>query len=112
MRKAVVLIVLVLFTLTSCVSTTMVRFDSNVDGAEVRLDDRPVGHTPMVMKISNGIWENPNAMVSADGYRDLHTELDKELKAINLVFGLILWWPSLLYVWGPDSYQYYQLVEE
>ena len=39
-------------------------------------------------------------------------EVRKELKGVNLIFGLILWWPSLLWVWGPSAYQYFDLIEE
>jgi hypothetical protein len=111
MRK-LISIVLVLTILSGCVSTTMVRIETNVEDAEVTVDGVPLGETPVVMQMSNGIWNDPVIAISADGYRDYYGVVSKELKAVNLVCGLLLWWPSLLYVWGPKPYQLFVLVEE
>ena len=47
--------------------------------------------------------------IKKDGYRDLYTELNKEVKGVNLVCGLLLWLPSLLWVYGPKKNQNYML---
>ncbi len=76
------------------------------------LDGQPIGQTPTVTQVSNAAWNNPLVKIEADGYRPYVGNLDKELKIVNGVFGLFLWWPSLLWVWGPEPIQYFHLQEE
>ncbi|MDA3950716.1 MAG: PEGA domain-containing protein [Spirochaeta sp.] len=102
--------VLVLVTsFTSCVTNTRVTFETDVPGADVYIDDRLVGQTPITEKMSNAVWRDPDIDIEIDGYRAIRTELDKEIKVVNLIFGLTIWWPSLLWVYGPDNDQYYRL---
>ncbi|AEE17597.1 PEGA domain-containing protein [Treponema brennaborense] len=94
---------------TGCVSGTNVRFVSDVPGAQVYVDGELVGTTPTAVKLSNAVWESPDVLIVKEGYKDTYTELKKEVKPVNLVCGLLLWWPSLLYVYGPKQNQSYVL---
>ncbi len=40
------------------------------------------------------------------------TTLDKEVKMVNLVCGILLWWPSLLWVYGPEPVQNVTMVQK
>lgn len=93
---------LLLAMFSSCVSSTRVNFNTDVDGEEI-------GTTPAQIKLSNAIWENPDVVIKKDGYKDLYTDLNKEVKGVNLVCGLLLWTPSLLFVYGPKKSQHYML---
>lgn len=107
-----VAVLLLLVSLAGCVSSTKVTFATDVDGAEVYVDGELVGTTPVQTKLSNAIWEDPDVLIRKDGYKDLHSSVNKELKTVNLVCGILLWWPSLLYVSGPKKTQNYILTPE
>ena len=94
---------------SSCVSSTRVNFNTDVDGATVYVDGEEIGTTPAQIKLSNAVREIPDVVIKKDGYRDLYTELNKEVKGVNLVCGLLLWLPSLLWVYGPKKNQNYML---
>lgn len=111
MKRAIAGLVLVPFLITSCVTGTNVTFESNPPGAQVYLDNRPIGRTPVSHRIGNGFWVDPQIRVELDGYLPVTDRLEKEIKAVNLVFGLLLWVPAYLWVWGPKSNQYYTLRE-
>lgn len=110
---AMVLIgILVVSLLSGCVSTTNVHFATNVSGAKITVDGKDIGTTPTEYKMSNAIWEDPDIVISKDGYKTINVSPEKELKTVNLVCGILLWWPSLLYVSGPKSNQNFELVPE
>lgn len=102
-------ILLVIFC-ASCVTQTRVNFLTDVDGAEVYVDGEKIGTTPIQKKLSNAVWEDPDILIKKEGYKDLYTGLNKEIKGVNLVSGLLLWWPSLFWVYGPKKNQSYMLV--
>ena len=111
--KQIVLVTLAVGVLLSgCVMTSSVTFDSDPQGADVYVDHRLLGRTPVTISMSNAIWESATVMYRMDGYREARIPVDKEVKATNLVVGLILWWPSLLWVYGPSEYQYVTLIEQ
>ena len=85
------------------------RFETNEPGAQVMIDGENIGITPTQVKMSNAIWEDPDVLIKKEGFKDLRLGLDKEVKGVNLVCGLILWWPSLLWVYGPEKNQYFEL---
>ena len=97
---------------TGCVTSTRVRINSDVEGAEVYIDGQKIGTTPTEIALSNAIWEDPDVVLKKEGYKDLHTNVKKEVKAVNLVSGLLLWLPSLLWVYGPKSNQNYMMIPE
>lgn len=103
---------LVVSLFSGCVSTTNVRFNTNVSGAKITVDGKEIGTTPTQRKMSNAIWEDPDIVITKDGYKTLYVSEEKELKAVNLVCGLLIWWPSLLYVSGPKANQNFQLIPE
>jgi hypothetical protein len=110
MKRLMLLFLAVMVLLSSCVSNTMVRFDTPADEARIYLDGVEIDENEAI-ELSNALWENPDLMIEADGYETYYGEVEKELKGTNLIFGLILWWPSLLYVWGPSAQQFIQLRE-
>jgi hypothetical protein len=111
--KAIGAIFLCLFAasiLSGCVTATNVRFEANVKDATVAIDGKKVGATPAQESLSNAIWEDPDVIVSKEGYKTLRTKLSKEVKPVNLICGIILFWPSLLWCYGPKAEQYFELI--
>lgn len=109
-KNSVILFLIIL--ISGCVSSTLVTIDSNVDGAEVIIDGVPMGNTPIQAEFSNAVWEDPTILITKNGYFDSKQVFKKEVKSTNLVVGLILWWPSLLWCYGPSEYQYFDLKEK
>jgi hypothetical protein len=112
MKKIVLLLMICVVCFSGCVTHTNVLFKTENPGAKVYIDHVYIGETPVTKRISNAIWEDPDIMLKMEGYTNIRTGLDKEIKPVNLIFGLILWWPSLLWVYGPDPIQYYTLEKE
>ena len=111
MKKLLALAIVVVL-LSGCVTNTMVRIDSTPENAEVYIDNEKIGQTPVVVQMSNLFWKDPDVIIKAEGYKDLYTSLDKEVKIVNLISGIVFFgWP-LLWVWGPEKSQYYNLIEE
>lgn len=106
------LIVTVGMTFTGCVTSTNVRFTSDEPGATIMIDGENVGTTPTQVKMSNAIWEDPDVLIKKEGFKDLNVGVKKEVKPVNLICGIIIWWPSLLWVYGPKQNQSYVLVPE
>ncbi|MBN2874298.1 MAG: PEGA domain-containing protein [Spirochaetales bacterium] len=104
------LLVLMVFLFSGCVTNTNVRFETSEPGAMVMIDGESIGTTPAQVQMSNAIWEDPDVLIKMEGYKDVRAGVDKEVKGVNLIFGLILWWPSLLWVYGPEANQYYELI--
>lgn len=102
--------ILLVVVCASCVTQTRVNFSTDVDGAEVFVDGEKIGTTPVQKKLSNVVLENPDILIKKEGYKDLYTDLKKEIKGVNLVSGLILFWPALFWVYGPKKNQSYILV--
>lgn len=102
--------ILLVVVCASCVTQTRVNFSTDVDGAEVFVDGEKIGTTPVQKKLSNVVWENPDILIRKEGYKDLYTDLKKEIKGVNLVSGLFLFWPALFWVYGPKKNQSYILV--
>jgi hypothetical protein len=111
MRKALVVVALFAALLSGCVMNTMVTIDSQPQGAEVFIDGKPVGETPTQTRLSNAAWEDPIVRLTKEGHRTVVDDLDKEIKIFNGIVGFF-WWPTWLWVWGPDNIQYYYLAEE
>ena len=106
------LVIFLAFFLSGCVSNTSAIFKTNVDNVKVAVDGEGVGHTPTQATLGNALWDDPTVVLTKSGYKTNHVVIKKELKVINLVFGIILWWPSLLYVWGPAPVQYFEMIPE
>ena len=108
--SGIVIIFTIIVLLSSCVTATRVTINTDVEGATVYVDGKNVGTTPAQIVLSNAIWENPDVVLKKDGYKDLHTDLHKEVKAVNVIFGLLFWYPSLLWCYGPKSTQNFVLL--
>lgn len=89
--------------LTSC--STMVRIETpGVEGAMIKINDKPMGKTPFKKSLSDAIWEEYNIEVTKEGYKTYYGRLEKEVKVGALVGGIIVW-PFLLWVYGPEPFQ-------
>lgn len=105
-------LLLVCFVLSSCVTTTMVNFNSDIPGAEVIVDGEILGQTPFKAEVSNAIWKNQEVIVKKNGLKDLHTILNKEPKVFNIVSAIIFpgtVYLPLLWCYGPKENQYFTL---
>lgn len=114
MKKSffVVSILLLISVCSSCVTNTRVQIDSDVQGASVYVEGEYVGETPCEVKVSNATWKDIDIVLKKDGYRILKTEAVKEIKIINLAFGVSIWWPSLLWCYGPRAHQLFFMYPE
>jgi hypothetical protein len=110
-RKALIILCGVLaISLSSCVTSSRVRIETNVVGSEIKIDGKKVGNSPVTVTLSNAFWNDPVILISKDGYLPLNTTLKKQIKPINLIFGLTIWEPSLIWCYGPADYQYFELL--
>jgi hypothetical protein len=106
--KSLALMTIVMLLISSC--STMVRIDTpDVRGATVRLDGEKLGTAPIEKKLSNGIWNQYDVVIEKDGYRTYRAPLRKEVKVGNLIGGILLFWPGLLWVYGPQASQTIEL---
>lgn len=103
--------VAVLLMLSACTTHTSVTFTTNVESAEVRLDHTVIGETPVEQRLSNGIWYDPQVVIRAEGYREIRSSLQRELKVLNAVSG-VLFWPIWLMAHGPQPNQHFVLQPE
>lgn len=113
-KKSVLIIgiLLLVSVCTSCVTNTRVHIDSDVEGASVYVDGEYVGETPCEVKVSNAAWKDTDVVLKKDGYRILKTSCVKEIKVINLAFGVTIWWPSLIWCYGPRKNQLFFMYPE
>jgi hypothetical protein len=95
-----------------CATSSNVTFDSSVRGANVKIDGKDVGRTPLTVKMSNAVWENPDVVITAEGYRTWIGAPEKEMKLSAAIVGYFLFWPALLWSYGPSKYQYFTLYPE
>lgn len=106
---------LIIFFLTGC--TTTVTFRTDVEGAEIFLDGEPLGTTPVTKKISNLAWVDPDVVIKKQGYKTEHKWLDREVKTVSLIGG-VLTLPfcvgviPLLCCYGPKKNQFFFLRKE
>jgi hypothetical protein len=109
MKQIVALLLVSVLLLSSC--ATLVRIETNVPGAKLKLDGQTVGSTPVEKSLSDAIWENYDVVIEKDGYRVLRTRLNKEFKVGTFIGGLFLW-PLLLWIYGPEPNQLFELEKE
>lgn len=96
----------------ACVTSTMVTVYANdpdgmpVNDATVKLDGEVIGQTPNAqVKISNFVGNYPELTVSKAGYETVKTEVEREVKAPNVVLGIMLNFFAWLFVYGPKPNQ-------
>lgn len=109
MKRTILLTVVTILAFSSCVTHTNVTFESAPPGADVYVDGRRIGQTPVTRRLGNGFWEDPSIRVELEDHVPITRAIEKELKGVNLAFGLLLWWPSLAWSWGPADEQFYAL---
>jgi hypothetical protein len=88
---------------SSCVTQTQVTIESSPPDAEVYLNDRPVGKTPVTVVLGNEAWQEYRLELRKEGYAVLTRLLMKEVKTTNVIGGIFLTLP-FLWVYGPQSY--------
>lgn len=110
MKKILGITLLISVLLTSCVTSTMVSFNGNVDGAEVYIDDVHVGQTPVDVEMTNLVTEEPTVVIEKDGYESYRGKVKKEVKILNLISGFFFFIPYL-WCYGPKDVQTYRLRE-
>jgi hypothetical protein len=109
MKRVIAASVVLILIMSSC--ATLVRIETDVPDAKVKLDGQTIGTTPVEKSLSDGIWENYDIVIEKDGYRTLRTRLNKEFKVGTFIGGLIIW-PLLLWVYGPEPIQFFELEKQ
>ncbi len=112
MLKRFIVLFIFVSVLSGCVTSTKVEFYSDVEDVELYIDGKPYGTMPVEVTISNGIWLEPDVILEKEGYKTIYDSVNKEIKGINLFAGLLIWWPSLLWSYGPEEDQYYHMVRD
>jgi hypothetical protein len=109
MKKVLALLLIAVLFMSGC--ATLVRIETNVPDAKVRLDGQPIGSTPLEKSLSDAIWKNYDILIEKAGYHVLRTRLNKEFKVGAFIGGLFIW-PLLLWTYGPEPYQTFELEKE
>lgn len=89
--------------------STMVAIRTEPDGASVKINGQPAGKSPLDTELSNFDFNNYVVEIRKDGYKPLTASLQKEFKVGQFIIGLLLWWPELLWVYGPRALQTFEL---
>jgi hypothetical protein len=92
--------------------TTLVQIQTDPKDAKVYIDNQPIGKSPVTKDLSNFVFNEYLLRIEKPGYKPLITELHREVKVGNLVVGILLCWPLLLWCYGPDQYYTYELEED
>ena len=106
MKKVTALVLISVLVLGSC--ATLVTIETNVPDATVKLDGQVIGKTPIETKLSDGIWEKYLVVIEKPGYAVFRGSLRREFKVGTFIGGLFLW-PLLLWTYGPEPYQTFEL---
>lgn len=107
MKKFLACVTLAAFLLAGC--STLVRIDTNAPDTRVTIDDEYVGQAPVLRSLSDDAFKTYSVKLESPGYRTLRTELRKELKVGTLIGSLLLFWPTLFWVYGPVANQSFEL---
>lgn len=100
------ILAILLLVLVGCSTTVMI--DTNVEKANVKLNDRPIGSTPVTIDLSNAFWKEYYVDISKPGYKTVHAYLDKEPKIGPIIGGFFVGIPWL-FSYGPEPNQYFYL---
>jgi hypothetical protein len=92
--------------------TTKVTIETEPAGARVTYEGKEMGTTPIQsFKMKNGVDKSYSVIIRKEGYETLQTSLKTEIKAASLVGGILILVP-LLWIEGPEKYQFFQLEKE
>ncbi len=105
-----VVVALLVVSVLGC--TTLVRIKTDPKDAKVYINDEPVGKSPLQKELSNFVANEYQIRIEKPGYKSLDTEMRREVKTGNLIVGILLWWPLLLWCYGPNQSYTYELEEE
>ena len=116
MKKFISIIVLVAVFVMSCSTTTSFIVYDHATGNEledytIQIEGKTLRYGETIT-LSNAVWKEYNAIVRKDGYRLLRVNLQKEVKPVPLIFGLLLTTIPLLWCYGPEPNQTFMLVKE
>lgn len=104
------LVVLLAVSILGC--STLVHIKTDPEGAKVYVNEQPVGNSPVAKEYSNFVGNQYHVRILKEGYKPIETELQREVKVGNLIAGLIIVWPLLLWCYGPDEYYSFELQED
>jgi len=113
-------ILLIIAFMNGCAATTKMTVNvmssdgKPVTDAVVMVDGINIGQTPNAMtKVSNFFGSKPEIMVIKEGFEPVKTEAAKEVKAVNIVLGIVMLNVfSWMWVYGPKSQQNIILAEQ
>jgi hypothetical protein len=94
-----------------CTMTTKVTIETNVPGAQVNLDGKIIGVTPIEnYKIKNRVLKEYPVLLTKDGYKPTYSKLKTETKLASMI-GSILIIPAI-WLEGPQKLQYFVMTPE
>lgn len=94
---------------TSCASSTLLQ--SNPPGANVYLNNEPVGKTPYIHTDNKIIWSKTKVKLTKDGYETLHSSFSRnEEFELNAIIGGILFMVPFLWLMKYKPLHKYELV--
>jgi len=88
--------------------STTVRITSDPEGAHVLINEKSIGKTPLEVSRSDFAFETHRIKLKLEGYRTIHSELEKEFKPGSCAGGVFVLIP-FLWVYGPKQVQHYVL---
>lgn len=107
MKRILALFLIASVFMMGCSTLTHIAVTPN--DAKIAINDQPAGTGTVTQSLSNFDFSEYNVTITRDGYKPLTTNLKKEFKVGAFVFGLLLWWPELLFVYGPSPNQNFSL---
>jgi len=116
MNKFVSITVLVSVLVMSCSTTTSFAVYDLSTGNEltdytIQIEGRTLRYGDTIA-LSNAVWKEYNAIVRKDGYILKQVNLQKEIKPVPLIVGLLFIIIPLLWCYGPEASQTFMLVRE
>lgn len=111
MKKIVPIICLLttIMSWTGCVTSTKVSIYTDVEGADVFIDNKKIGQTPIIKyKMKNIAWEDEVIIIRKEGYEEVNRYMYKEIKWWNAITGYFFLIP-LIWSYGPKPEQHYLL---
>jgi hypothetical protein len=89
----------------------MVHINSKPEDAKVRINGELVGNTPVHQSLSDFDFIQYEVTIEKEGYKPLHTALEKEFKVGPFIGGFFAVYIPWLWINGPKEYHYYELDE-
>jgi hypothetical protein len=105
MKRLIALLLVAMVLFMSC--STMTHINVVPSDAKIKLNDQTIDTG--TQSLSNFDFTDYSVQISKDGYKTLNTSLKKEFKVGAFIVGLLLWWPELLFVYGPAPNQTFEL---